>query len=34
MQKQITLADFFQKNFEKFEQKANEEIMSGAPKAS
>lgn len=28
------LADFFQNNFEKFEQKANEEIMSGAPKAS
>ncbi|MGB7842017.1 MAG: phosphoenolpyruvate carboxykinase (ATP) [Salinimicrobium sp.] len=28
------LADFFQKNFKKYEQKANEEIMSGAPKAS
>ncbi len=28
------LADFFQNNFEKFEQKANDEIMSGAPKAS
>lgn len=28
------LAEFFQTNFEKFEQKANDEIMSGAPKAS
>jgi phosphoenolpyruvate carboxykinase (ATP) len=29
-----TLADSFQKNFEKFEKQANDEIMSGAPKAS
>lgn len=28
------LADSFQKNFEKFEQKANDEISSGAPTAS
>ena len=28
------LADFFQNNFKKFEQKANNEIMAGAPKAS
>jgi phosphoenolpyruvate carboxykinase (ATP) len=29
-----TLADSFQKNFAKFEKQANDEIMSGAPKAS
>ncbi len=28
------LADSFQKNFEKFEKQANDEITSGAPKAS